>query len=244
MYRYRVTPAYEISRPLTLPRIVAGLSLGEAQRPSTVAILGVTGSIQEPVFQCASIHRFKTDTPIRTIALALAEELNPMRLCEALPIFRHPVFQGKTPSLAIDATLIGEHVFSEFQRLKASRILRINDFVALQITNGDRLIGPEYRQDAEWFRIPKSDLASVMRVAFEARRFRVLSSVGWRTGAKFEKEIRNFRGRTTFGEASLIDARERPNDDMLLAAASAAWLGSRPPDPPVACSFGYYEFGR
>jgi len=55
----------------------------------------------------------------------------------------------------------------------------------------------------------------------------VLPTVDRKISARFEKEVRDFRGRTGAGGDVVIDARERPDDDILLAAASAAWLGVR-----------------
>jgi len=98
--------------------MVAGVSVGEAQRPTTIAIMAVSGTIEEPVFECASIHRFKTSTPIRSICGGIARRLDLGVLREAFPAFSAAEFNGKKPSIAIDATLIGEHVFFEFQRLK------------------------------------------------------------------------------------------------------------------------------
>ena len=83
-----------------------------------------------------------------------------------------------------------------------------------------------------------------MLVAFESKRFKVLPTVDRKISARFEKEVRDFRGRTGAGGDVVIDARERPDDDILLAAASAAWLGVRPPDPPICFSVGYIALPR
>jgi len=238
-YEYVTSPTYTIGGSPKGPRIVAGLTLGEAQRPTTIAVVAVSGDTYEPTFECASIHRFRPDTPIRTIAESVADRLSLEQLREGFRFFRSSVFDNKLPFLVIDATLIGERVFAEFERLKKSGTLRVQEFVALQITGGDKLSKPEYRQEAEWFRIPKNDLASVMRVSFETKRFKVLGTVSRDIRKRFQKEIRNFRGRTAGNDAILTDSRERPDDDILLAAASAVWMGSRPPDPPACVAYGW-----
>jgi hypothetical protein len=225
----------------TRSRIVAGISLGEAQRPTTIALVVVSGD-PEPIFECAWIHRWPADVTMPAIAAAVAEQLDRDRLREAqwdprtnplhrshaeLSVFRAECL-NKKPSLVIDATLVGERVFAEFERVKRNGALDVDELVALQITMGAKLSDCEYRQSARWYRIPKNDLASAMRLPFETKRFKVLDSVPKALRERFEAEIRNFRGSTAVRDDLITDARERPDDDILLAVASALWLGSRP----------------
>src|SRR5580704_15490538 len=68
--------------------IICGVSLGEGQRPTAVAILAVTGDPQEPTFELAALKRYRTTTTINDIARDLAASLCLDRLRAGLPVFQ------------------------------------------------------------------------------------------------------------------------------------------------------------
>jgi hypothetical protein len=218
--------------------IICGVSLGEGQRPTAVAILAITGDPQEPTFELAALKRYRTTTTINDIARDLAASLCLDRLRAGLPVFQAASFDGVKPSLIIDATLVGDDAVAEFERVQGAGSLDIDHFVALRMTAGATLADPVWRGEVRWFlKMPMIELQTAMRVhATGPKRFKILKSVNAANrnmGKRFAAEMSQFRGKTGGNDDILAETRTRPEDDLLLAAMSAVWLGSRPPDPPV-----------
>jgi hypothetical protein len=211
--------------------IICGLSLGEAQRPTAMGLVAVRPLGEDPKdlqFDLVELYRFSPRATVPQIADAIAADLKLDRLREKWLALQASSFDGAKVSLVIDATLTGSDAFAEFERVKRSGALALDHFIGLKLTNAAFPGEPEWRQGAQWFRLPLTELVTAMNVkAIRPGRFRVLPSIEGRMAQRFAQELREFKGRTG-GTEVLAETRTRPDDDLLLAVTSAVWWGSRP----------------
>ena len=81
--------------------------------------------------------------------------------------------------------------------------------------------------DAGGWRVPKRDLAAVVRVLLETRRLRVAAALP--LAGVLRSELENFKAKITLGGRDTYGAgqdwREGNHDDLVLATAMAVWLG-------------------
>jgi hypothetical protein len=230
----QATPQPPSQTPKQVARIIAGLTLGAAQNPTTLAIVIATGQHPDIHTSCIFLKRFDVSLSMSEIAATVAGILKLDYLRQHLKAVRPPCFDTVKAELVVDGSEVGAAVFAAFQRLFDSKDLDLAEFIGLRVTAGDKLSPPEYLQSATWYRIPKTDLASEMIMALDPNypRFSMQSTVTRALRNTFKKEMRLFRGRTPagFGDA-LIDPRERADDDILLSVMCAVWLANREPDP-------------
>jgi hypothetical protein len=84
--------------------------------------------------------------------------------------------------------------------------------------------------------VAKKELVGALQVLLQGRRLRVAPTLP--EAPLLAQELGNFRAKVTAARAEdVLDWRERPHDDLVLAVALAAWLGEfgLPPllDPPA-----------
>jgi hypothetical protein len=212
------------------PRIIAGLSIGESGRRTTLAIVTATGKQPEINTTCVFVMRYRLATTFPTIADSVGGILKLDRLREELPALRPAEFDNAKCELVMDISLAGAAVFQCFGRARKDKRIDVDQFVALQITNGAVLSAPEYREGAKVFRIPKADLAAVMQMALDpaAPLFHMHPTVASDLRDTFRTEMQHFRGRGSGGEGEVVvDPRERPSDDILLAVMCAVWQANQ-----------------
>ena len=75
--------------------------------------------------------------------------------------------------------------------------------------------------------VPKRDLVSTLQVLFQTGRFRI--AAGLKLGRIFEAELQNFKAKINIstGHDSYEAWRDSENDDTVLSAAIAAWVGEK-----------------
>jgi hypothetical protein len=118
--------------------------------------------------------------------------------------------------LLVDQTAVGRRVFDLIREGVKGAFT-----VGLGVTAGQA--PPTY--DAGTFLVPKKDLVGVMLVLLQGKRLKVAQSLAM--AATLAEELQQFRLRTVPLTDDVIEWRERPHDDLVLAVAVAAWCGER-----------------
>jgi hypothetical protein len=75
--------------------------------------------------------------------------------------------------------------------------------------------------------VPKKDLVGVLQVLLQGKRLKVAQ--GLEFAGTLADELQQFRMKTVPLTDDVIEWRERPHDDLVLAVAVAAWQGERGP---------------
>ncbi len=132
--------------------------------------------------------------------------------------------QLRKPATILDRTGVGK---------AAVELFRQSGFCASVFTliAGDQLI-----QDGSNYRIPKRDVISSTQVLLQTGRLKIARSLPH--AALLARELVNFRFRMGQERSEdVLDWREGPDDDLVLALAIAAWQAER--NPGLGSYFGY-----
>jgi hypothetical protein len=117
--------------------------------------------------------------------------------------------------LVIDATGVGAAVVDLFRRSTLNA-----ELIPVSIHGGDRIAS-----DRDGFRVPKRDLAAAVAVLLQTGRLKIGDRLPH--ARTLADELRNFR--VTINPATAHESfaawREKDHDDLVLAAALAAWAG-------------------
>jgi hypothetical protein len=98
------------------------------------------------------------------------------------------------------------------------------------------IAGDQVTQDGSNYRIPKRDVIASTQVLLQTGRLKIARSLPH--AALLARELVNFRFKVGQERSEdVLDWRERPDDDLVLALAIAAWEAER--RPGLAFSFGY-----
>jgi hypothetical protein len=198
---------------------IAGLDLGQSQDFTALAILErLDGALQNGKRQPAAYHlrhleRPRLGTPYPAIVARVKVLLDT------------PPLRGNA-TLVVDATGVGAPVIDLLRQAGLRP-------VAVTITGGDTV-----SQDANGFRVPKRDLVSALLVLFQSGRLKIAEGIP--DAATLVQELLAFRVKIDPQTAhdSYAAWREGAHDDLVLAAALAAWYGERFP------AFGFAEIGE
>ena len=119
--------------------------------------------------------------------------------------------------VAIDVTVSGPFTARMFTDAlqEASDNVSITTF---EIVSGLTQTGNPYGS----VRVPKRDLASLLRVLLESKR--LVIAQGIQHGATLRSEISNFKAEKITPDDSVLDWRTREHDDLVLATALALWM--------------------
>jgi hypothetical protein len=132
--------------------------------------------------------------------------------------------QLRKPVTVLDATGVGKAAVELFRKTNVS--VSVFTLVA-----GDQTI-----RDGSNYRIPKRDVISSTQVLLQTGRLKIARSLPH--AALLARELVNFRFRVGQERSEdVLDWREGPDDDLVLALAIAAWEAER--NPGLASSFGY-----
>jgi hypothetical protein len=196
-----------------------GLDLGQRQDYTALAVLEQT-SLPDPArpgytfntYAARTLKRWPLGTAYHTIIDDLARSMRLTALTR--------------PCLAIDATEVGVAV--EEQVYRAGLPCQVTE---VTITTGSRMTGVP-----RGVRVPKKDLVGVLEVLLGSSRLKIATSLP--DAETLLEELRTFRAKITLAGNETFSAwRERDHDDLVLAAALAAWLGENKvepyPGPPV-----------
>jgi hypothetical protein len=74
--------------------------------------------------------------------------------------------------------------------------------------------------------VPKKDLVGVLQVLLQAKGLKVAQHLAF--AGTLAEELQQFRMKTAPLTDDVVEWRERPHDDLVLAVAVAAWHGERP----------------
>jgi hypothetical protein len=188
-----------------------GLDLGQAADFTALAVLeAVSAEEVERGLHLRHLERYPLRTPYTAVAegvVALVEKLRDLTLLR------------DEPDLLVDNTGVGRAV-TDVLREKGLR------FKAVTLTGGSQVT----RGDAGEYRVPKADVVDALVVPFQAGTLKVARELElWPT---LRTELLNFRLKInpTTAHASYEHWRESDHDDLVLAAALAAWGAQRFPN--------------
>jgi hypothetical protein len=120
-------------------------------------------------------------------------------------------------TLLVDQTAVGRRVFDLVREGVKDAFT-----VGLGVTAGQT--PPFY--DAGTFLVPKKDLVGVLQVLLQGKRLKVAPALEMAT--TLAEELQQFRLKTVPpSDVVVVEWRERPHDDLVLAVAVAAWYGER-----------------
>src|SRR5215218_9981214 len=196
-----------------------GLDLRQAADFTTLAVLALASTEESE----RELHlRYLARYPLRTPYTAIAEGV--VSLVEKL---RGLTVLHAEPDLLVDNTGVGRAVTDVLRE----RGLR---FKAVTLTGGSRVT----RGEGGEYRVPKADVVDALVVPFQAGTLKVARELElWPT---LRTELLNFRRKINpaTAHASYEHGRESDHDDLVLAAALAAWGAQRFPNtaPPDVSS--------
>ena len=132
--------------------------------------------------------------------------------------------QLSKPVTILDATGVGKAAVELFRKTNVS--VSVFTLVA-----GDQVI-----RDGSNYRIPKRDVISSTQVLLQTGRLKIARSLPH--AALLARELVNFRFKVGQDRSEdVLDWREAPDDDLVLALAIAAWEAER--NPGLGSYFGY-----
>jgi hypothetical protein len=181
-----------------------GLDLGQAADFTALAVLETVSAEEvDRELHLRHLERYPLRTPYTTVAYGLVTLVEKLR---DLTLLRDE------PNLLVDNTGVGRAV-TDVLRDKGLR------FKAVTLTGGSQ--AP--RGDAGEYRVPKADVVDALVVPFQAGTLKVARRLElWPT---LRTELLNFRRKINpaTAHASYEHWRESDHDDLVLAAALAAW---------------------
>jgi len=182
----------------------AGLSLGQASEATGFAVLEKRGPPAEATYAVRHLVRFPPGTPYAAIVAAVTEAF------AAPPLRDSP--------LVIDQTAVGRNIYDLFRNGNTGAAV-----LGLAVTAGHSAGKDDHGGEL----IPKKDLVGVLQVLLQGKRLKVAQ--GLAMAATLADELQQFRLRTVTPTDNVVEWRERPHDDLVLAVAVAAWQAERGP---------------
>jgi hypothetical protein len=194
-------------------RHFVGLDLGQAQDFTALAVLSrprLTGTEppadRQPPYAVGHLHRFPLGTPYPAVVAAVVD------------LLRTPPLSGCM--LVADQTGVGRAVVDMLTDAMTGRVTC--QFCPVTITAGQEVTRSEVGQ----LRVPKKELVGCLQVLLQTRRLKVAQALP--EAATLVRELEMFRVRITEAANEMFGAwREGQHDDLVLAAALAAWMGER-----------------
>jgi hypothetical protein len=188
---------------------IAGLDLGQAQEFTALAILERFESAGDPA---APERKREWHYAIRHLERYALGTSYPTVFERVVKLFASPPLSNST--LVVDQTGVGKAVVDMLRRARPKGNLR-----PVTITGGSAVV-----PDGAGYHIPKKELVSVMQVLLQSRRLQVARTLP--EASMLIKELENFRTKVTSStNDAALDWRERPQDDLVLGVAIAAWMG-------------------
>jgi hypothetical protein len=194
----------------TKVQYVAGLSLGQPHEFTALAVLEKT-SVGDPQrsdswavsYAVRHLERFALATPYADVFARLKA------LFADAPLKKAPV--------VVDRTGVGKAVVDLLDKAAVTKpVWDITVTTGLEVVKDGR----------GGYQVPKKDLVAVLQVLLQTRRLKVAESLP--EAATLTAELTDFRAKVTpSGADPVVDWRERPHDDLVLAVAAAAWWGER-----------------
>jgi hypothetical protein len=189
---------------------VAGLSLGQASEASGFTVLerrclqGEYGDkTGAATYAVRHLVRYPPGTPYAAIVEAMKG------------VFAEKPLKGSV--LMIDQTAVGRGVYDLFWNGRTGATVW-----GLAVTAGHSAGKDDHGGNL----IPKKDLVGVLQVLLQGKRLKVAQELAF--AGTLAEELQQFRLRTVPLTDDVVEWRERPHDDLVLAVAIAARQGERP----------------
>jgi hypothetical protein len=204
---------------------LAGLDLGQSNDFTALAVLERTRPA-DPIESWIRQIWLGIETDPTPPAATKAERTYALRHLERFPLgtsypaicdrmvelFAKPPLAGAT--LVVDQTGVGRAVMDVLRRSRPKATIR-----PITITAGHEVV-----PDGAGWHVPKKELVSVLQVLLQSKRLQVARALPM--AAVLVKELESFRVKITASANETFEAwRERDHDDLVLAAAMAAWVG-------------------
>lgn len=192
-------------------RYFVGLDLGQASEPTALAVLerpwvhpGELPSRRRPTYALRHLRRFPPATPYPEVFEAVRD------------LLRAPPLPGSV--LAVDQTGVGKAVVDLLRDGLQGRVTC--SLCAVTLTAGHGVTAGEQAG----LYVPKKELAGALQVLLQTRRLRIARALP--DAALLLKELETFTLKVTVAHKESVEAwREGPQDDLVLAAGLAAWMG-------------------
>lgn len=186
-------------------RFFIGLDLGQQQDYTALAIIerfieGMRGDKQTHL-HVRHLERY----PLGTLYPDIVEKVKALYALERLRL------HGRAPGLVVDSTGVGQAVTDMFKKAGL-------EFAPVLITGGDK-----ENKHKGVYRVPKRNLVGSLQVALQTGRLKV--AAGLELAPVLREELQNFKVKVNPKTAhdSYEHWRDSDHDDLVLAAALAAW---------------------
>jgi hypothetical protein len=194
------------------PSYIVGLDLGQTADFTALAVLERPTALRKGdsvVYAMRHLRRFALGTPYTEIVPAVA------KLVDAPPLTGHV-------SLVVDQTGVGRAVVDMFRRSAQCQVVPVTITCGQQVTE---------TEDRCWH-VPKKELVTSLQLLLQSRRLQIARTLP--EAATLVRELENFRVKITLAANETFGAwREGQHDDLVLAAALAAWQAERTRPPLV-----------
>jgi hypothetical protein len=192
-------------------RYFVGLDLAPPGLPTALAVVGrprlrpADPATTRPVYSLRHLHRFPPGTPYPAVVDAVVALLRTPPLPFAW--------------LLADYTGVGQAVL-DLVRDGLRRGVDCTFSPVVLTAGGTVTIGP-----VGGYAVPKTDLVGTLQVLLQTRRLQIATSLP--DVATLVRELAAYRAKVAIGPGDALAWRDAPHDDLVLAAALAAWAGER-----------------
>lgn len=195
--------------------LVLSLDLGQRRDPSALVAVQRKGGRRDDAHLLNHIERWPLETPY----LSIAEDLESL-VAKVPPQFRPPV-------LLVDVTGVGLGVFEIIRERHRRGALPVK-LVGVLIVSGRTVT----EEEGGIFRVPKIELVSSLNAMLGTGRLRIARQLP--LAKVLLREMQTFSVKITAANRETYEAwRERDHDDLVLAAAQAAWWCGRQRTPAI-----------
>lgn len=193
-------------------RYFLGLDVGQSTDYTALAVLerprvqvSDPSTSRRPVYAMRHLQRFSPGTHYPEITQVIFDLLQSESLSGSM--------------LVVDETGVGAAVVDLFVDALQHQVNC--HFCRVLITNGH-----EIQNSTGVMQVPKKELVSTLQVLLHTRRLQISRSSP--DVDVFVKELENFRMKVPLVGTDTMEAwREQPHDDLIFAAAIAAWIGEQ-----------------
>lgn len=197
-------------------RYFIGLDLGPVGLFTGLAVveqrgeMGRHGHMKDTTYAVRHLQRFPPGAPLNDWIESVTH------IVKELP--------KPTPTVVVDKTAVGKAVF---ERIRGS--IKQATVRGVSITGGS---GDHTDAQGNMF-VAKVDLAGLLQVLLQERRLKVSPTL--EHASTLVEELQQFQIRNvSLAQTSLLEWRDRPHDDLVLAVAIAVWMAERRPSVFVA----------
>src|SRR5262245_26755887 len=194
-------PAHEGVMPFSF-----GLDLAQTHDPSAAVILDASGEGEQRIYACRYLEQFRLGTSYPTIVSTVGD------------LLRREPLRGQT-ALAIDYTSVGHPVFEMFTGVTGVYPIGVT------VTGGvGWSINPNHFR--QW-QISKIQLVGTVQKFLQSGRLTIGATLPH--AATLQRELQEFKVKTSKAAHEVYDTREGPHEDLVLSLAIALFVAERQP---------------